>query len=614
MGGINMNGFNFLNKWLKKTESSDYFISPEITKESSQETLEKYKLDMGQVHINNEPFQLRGLLHLLTNNISTVLEENQHDIYYDINSDIGRYIIGDNHYIGEVLEIIVRHISEENIKSEIILKLEKTKKNKLLFEISNKKASFSTQQRKKNSEEFSKATKIVNSMNGSLSFKSNRFFGTKYIFEIPFYQDRDYKSNRNQIKKVLEGKKALFIGKNAYDTKRAQYIFKTFGIEIQNLDLSEFETKKPNMKTFDMAILRSQDLTAKHLTFFRNIYNNPSNKFKIIIVHDLFEAKEKITIAREIAHAELYNPTVIGDVEEILYQMFILESHAIEHISNINTFHIEDFKLKESSIYKKIGLTKFRGAHIAIVEDSKVDRKVIDRILSIEGVVLFHADNGKEMLDLMEMEEIDFIFTDINMPVMDGLSMTKRIRENKQWKDIPIISISSMQFEHEIKEMYFAGMNACIPKPFKESAFYVALETFLVATEKMRLRALKEKKKLVEHNNAILDIKKGVASAGSELLYKEILSETMITLQGSTQTMEDLIYDKHLFALGKFTTSTLALYENIHAPEMAHMFKELLQFLSTKQQAYLTEYVYLYQKNWKKLEEEVLRYMNGCGE
>jgi len=604
-----MNGFNFFNKWMHKPEKNAEVKDSEKIEESSDETLERYKLEMGKIEINNEPFQLRGLLHLLTNNISKILKKNRHDIYYDIDSYIGRYIIGDNYYIGEVLEIILRHISELNTESEIILKLDKSENNRLVFEISNKKGYFNAIQKEKNEVELSKAEKIAEAMKGKLTLKSNRFFGTTYIFEIPFYRDRDYKSYKDEIKEVLKGKKALFIGKNAYDTKRAQYIFKTYGIEIENMEISVFETKKPNMSKFDMAILRSQDLNPKHIIFFRNIRNNPESKFKIILVHELFESKEKIAISKEIAHAELYNPTVIGDVEEILYQMFILKSHAVEHIDNIHTFDVNNFRIKESKIYKKSGLRKFRGANIAIVEDSKPNRKIIDHILTLEDIKLFHVNNGQEMIDLLKEKEINFIFSDINMPVMDGLNMTKKIRENKLWREIPIVSISSMQFEHELKEMYFAGMNGSIPKPFKENYFYAALEEFLVPTEAMKLRVVKEKKQNFTHNRDILDIERGIKSVESELVYKEVLIDTMQLLQGTTHTLEELIYNKNFIELGRFARTTLRLYENMFAPEMSKIFKELLQFLATKQKSYLTEYIYLYQKNWKQLEVEVDRFL-----
>ena len=592
-----MNKFNFLNRWL---ESSD--TQSEHTEAKDVST---------QIEANVQPFQLRGLLHALTNKIAEILKKNRHDLYYDVDSEIGRYIIGDNYHIGKVLEFVLPAVCKLSTDSEIILKLYRNEKNRLIFEVSNKKGYINSTQEQKTQKEFDKAVSIAEAMDGQLIRKSSRFFGTTYTLDLPFYEDTQSKSYKDEIKKVLEGKRALFIGKNAYDTKRAQYIFKAYGIEIENMEISLFESKKPDMNRFDMAILRSRDLTPQHIAFFRTMHNNPMSEFKIIIVHELFEAEEKIAISHEIAHAELYNPTVIGDVEEVLYQLFVVKSQAIHQIDNLHTFDAKSFRIKSTLTYKKSGLRKFRGAHIAIVEDSKPNQKVIEHILSLKDIRLFYAENGQEMLDLLKEHEIDMIFTDINMPVMDGLSMAKRIRREKLYKNIPIVAVTSIQFDHELKEMYFAGMNGSIAKPFKENDFYAALEAFLVPTEKMKKRIVKKVNIDFAYNKDILDIEKGIASVGSKSRYKEKLVETMEFLNDSVDILESLIYNKNFIALDKYTRKVLKLYQGIAATEMVYMFKELLQFLEIHQKTYAKEYIKLYQKNWKDLKAEVMQFLKN---
>ena len=458
---------------------------------------------------------------------------------------------------------------------------------------------------------FIKAKKIVKAMQGDIVLKSGRISGTHYTFKIPFYEDKDNRSNQEELKKFLTGKKALFIGKDKHDTKRAQYIFETYGIEIENMKLDDFENRRPNLGKYDMAILRSSDLTYKYISFFKNIFQDKKSDFKIIIVHELFENEEKIALSKSIAHAELYNPTVIGDVEEILYQMFMLKSKAVKGISNIEIFNTNAFAIRGDDKDVQDNLDKYKGANIAIVEDSKVDEKIIRNILTIEGVTLFCMHNGAEMIDLLEEKEIDIIFADINMPIMDGLLMTKKIRAMKKWGKIPIISISSMAFTHEMKEMQAAGMNAAISKPIQAKEVYMALERFLVMTDHIRKRKVNENKINYAFNKQILDIDKGLKEAESDLQYQENLLDTMEMLRGTKASFEDMIYDQKFIALGKFARSTLPLYEEIHATAMIEMFKDLMNFVSQKQSTYLIDYIYLYQKNWKKLEKEVEKYIEN---
>ena len=606
------------------------FLKPKTNKDDANEDLtsrdiiEKYRAEIKKIEIENQPFRLSGMLHILTNKVSDLLQSNRHVIYYDIESDVGRYIVGDNDYIEQVLEILVKDALLLNMDHEVILKISKLKNKFLVFEVINEKGLIKKevcnlyldserilQKLNQNTNAFVKAKKIAESMNASIVLKSGRMSGTHYTFQIPFHEDKDCKSNQEALKIFLNGKKALFIGKDKHDTKRAQYIFEAYGIHINNINLDDFEKKRPDLSKYNMAIIRSADLSYKHISFFKNIYQDEKSNFKIIIVHELFETEEKIALSKSIAHAELYNPTVIGDVEEILYQMFILKSNAVKGISNIEIFDPDTFTIKGSSKIKENDLDWYEGANIAIVEDSKVDQRVIENILKIDGVTLFCLHNGAEMLELLEREEIDIIFTDINMPIMDGLLMTKNIRTKKKWEHIPIVSISSMAFTHEIEEMKAAGMNAAISKPIKAEEVYTALEIFLVMTARIRNRKMDEYKVKFLYNKEILDMEKGLEKAESEALFRENLLETMETLRGTRGEFEKMIYDQRYVALGKFSNSALFMYETIHATAMIEMFKELTHFVSQGQRVYLIDYIYLYQENWKKLEKEVVQYIEN---
>jgi hypothetical protein len=441
------------NKVIAPIDGNEYLTSLDIA--------EKYKAEIKKIKIEDQPFRLSGMLHILTNKVSDLLQSNRQVIYYDIESDVGRYIVGDNDYTEQVLEILVKDALLLNMDSEVILKISKFKNKFLIFEVINEKGLMKKevcnqyldserilQKLNQNTNAFIKAKKIVEAMNGSIVLKSGRMSGTHYTFKIPFYEDKDSISNQEALKTFLKGKKALFIGKDKHDTKRAQYVFETYGIYIDNIKLDDFEKKRPDLSKYNMAIIRSADLSYKHVSFFKNIYKDEKSNFKIIIVHELFEDEEKMALSKSIAHAELYSPIVIGDVEEILYQMFILKSNAVKGISSIEIFDPDSFTIKGSSKIKEDDLDWYKGAHIAIVEDSKVDQRVIRNILKIDGTILFCLENGAEMLELLETEEIDIIFSDINMPVMDGLIMTKNIRAKKKWEHIPIISISSMAFSH----------------------------------------------------------------------------------------------------------------------------------------------------------------------
>ncbi len=590
------------------------------SKSADPELVEQYRIDMKKIKIENQPFRLSGMLHILTNKISEPLKASGHQLHYDVDNEVGRYIVGDNDYIEQVLEALMEDVIAMNSNQEVVLHISKEKEQHIVFDVYNPTAVLSKTELahymdaiagKEADERFSafiKARNIAEAMGGSIEVKSSKRNGTHFLFKIPYIEDRDNRSNQEKLKKFLTGKKALFIGKTKYETKRAQYIFDTFGIKIEHMNLSDFENKKPDLKKYDMAILRSSSLTPKHISFFKKIHQSGKKDFKTIIVHELFEDEKTINFSKSIADAELYNPTIIGDVEEILYQMFILKSKAVKGISNMDTFSTDAFAIKGNHDFSEEDLQKFRGAHIAVAEDSKVDMRVMRNILNnIDGIKLFTVNNGIELMDLLEKEEIDFIFADINMPLLDGLTMTRRIRSKPKWEHIPIISISSMAFKQEVRAMQLAGMNAAITKPITAQDVYTALEKFLTITPKIEMRLTQCHSQDLDYkcNTYVLNVEKGVEDAGSPENYLELLQETMDLLQGSDEKLKALIKNEEYTALKEFSHSMLELYGNIQANEMVKMFEELTYYLSSRKKPYLMEYTMLYKKNMQRLQNEI---------
>lgn len=119
--------------------------------------------------------------------------------------------------------------------------------------------------------------------------------------------------------------------------------------------------------------------------------------------------------------------------------------------------------LKTSEI--TIGL---EGKKLVVVEDSNFLIKVVQESFTKAGALVEKFSNGKEALTYLEgisKEEIYCIITDIEMPVMDGLTLTKNIKGNEKLKDIPVVLFSSIISEDLKHKGISVGANAQITKP-----------------------------------------------------------------------------------------------------------------------------------------------------
>ncbi len=126
----------------------------------------------------------------------------------------------------------------------------------------------------------------------------------------------------------------------------------------------------------------------------------------------------------------------------------------------------------------------FSGKNILIVEDNEINMEIASIIIQDSGAAVHTAHNGQEALELIEKSEegyYDFIFMDVQMPIMDGYEATRRIRElaRKDLAAIPIAAMSANAFESDIKASKEAGMNDHISKPIFKNDVYSVLRKYI---------------------------------------------------------------------------------------------------------------------------------------
>jgi two-component system chemotaxis response regulator CheY len=103
---------------------------------------------------------------------------------------------------------------------------------------------------------------------------------------------------------------------------------------------------------------------------------------------------------------------------------------------------------------------------ILIADDSPTIRKFVSIALSMQGFEVVSASDGMEALEKLPAQKIDLVITDLNMPNLDGYELIKNIRETQQYKDIPIIILSSLAGSQEIEKGMKCGADSYLVKPF----------------------------------------------------------------------------------------------------------------------------------------------------
>jgi PAS domain S-box-containing protein len=118
---------------------------------------------------------------------------------------------------------------------------------------------------------------------------------------------------------------------------------------------------------------------------------------------------------------------------------------------------------------------------VLLVEDDKINQKLMQQMLGLKGYMLKTASNGREALEILEKHSFDVVLMDIQMPEMDGVEATKRIRQKERQRSehIPIIAFTAYALAGDRERFLRAGMDGYLAKPVKMSELFSMINKVL---------------------------------------------------------------------------------------------------------------------------------------
>lgn len=136
----------------------------------------------------------------------------------------------------------------------------------------------------------------------------------------------------------------------------------------------------------------------------------------------------------------------------------------------------DDYTASKEEVYDGVSMEEMTkalsGKKFLVVDDNKINRTVIKRLLGDRGMIIDECDSGTTAIEIaktLEKDTYDMIFMDIQMPGMTGFESTDAIRalDNEIAKNIPIIAMTANAFDEDKKMAQEHGMNGHVTKPFR---------------------------------------------------------------------------------------------------------------------------------------------------
>ncbi len=136
----------------------------------------------------------------------------------------------------------------------------------------------------------------------------------------------------------------------------------------------------------------------------------------------------------------------------------------------------------------------FSGARVLLVEDNEINQELIKELLSDRGFIITSVWNGKEAVEILQKEHFDGVLMDIQMPVMDGYTATRIIREQDKFKELPIIAMTANIMESDRIKAKVAGMDAHIGKPLNLNELFTVLAKLISPNKPKKVKVAFAKK------------------------------------------------------------------------------------------------------------------------
>ena len=194
-------------------------------------------------------------------------------------------------------------------------------------------------------------------------------------------------------------------------------------------------------------------------------------------------------------------------------------------------------KPKLASVRQSIFIRK-NASKILVVEDNEELLALMLQVLS-KNYHVFTAKNGKQAMNIIMKEKLDLVVSDVMMPIMDGIELTKQLKSDKSFWQLPIILLTAKNKEEDKTEAYAVGADAYITKPFKFDELEVRINALLA-----------NRKKMIEKIESEVSLQASSEAEAQQKIHLSNPEQAFVTRAKETimKHLSDADYDREAFA------------------------------------------------------------------
>ena len=425
------------------------------------------KIDAGRMQLEEAPFRLDDVLDNLSNLLRSRVQEKGLILEYVVAPDIPEALRGDALRLSQILINLVSNAIKFTAEGSITVHVDAEppidERVKLSFRIVDTGIGMSEEQLLNLFRAFSQADssvtrkfggtglglvickRLIEMMGGTIGADSQPGSGSTFAFTVWFGIDH---SPAKRLTKP--GYRVLVVDDNALARNVLEQLLINNGCAVRTVDSGEaalIELHGATIMPFDCIMIDLNMPDMDGLVLARRIRAEWRQTTKLVMVTgaDL--------------HTDDYRDA-LNDFDQVIEKP-VTSAHLTDILLELQGK--DDLSIDSPSV----ATAPLSGLHILVAEDVPTNQLIMRDLLESLGVTVDVADDGAQAIQQLGAagHKFDLVLMDIQMPIMDGLEATRRIRSGQVCSDIPIIALTAHALDEERQRAIRAGMNDFLTKP-----------------------------------------------------------------------------------------------------------------------------------------------------
>lgn len=456
-------------------------ISTDLLMGIINDILDFSKIEAGKLTLEKVPFNLYEVLDTLSHVISLKVESKGLELIYYMDPEVPEKLIGDPLRLGQVLINLANNAVKFTEEGEIIIVVgvEEQDNNhvRLSFSVKDTGIGISKENAEKLFKAFTQADgsvtrkyggtglglaickQLVELMGGRIWLDSEPGAGSHFIFTVEF-ELADKQNRPRRVPDNMTDLRILVVDDNESARNILMAELNSFGMKVQ-----QAASGREGIRLLEEA---SAAGTPYHLVLmdWKMPEMSGIEAARRIKGNEQLQDIPAILMVTAFAREEVSHLTENSGLDGFLLKP-VNASVLYDSIMNVVSGGESNDLFKHQLRYLPTDgkLANLKETRVLLVEDNAINREVALSYLEPFGVVVDTAENGMIAIEMLKTQPYQLVLMDIQMPEMDGLTATRLIRADEQFRDIPIVAMTAHAMSGDRETSLEAGMNDHISKP-----------------------------------------------------------------------------------------------------------------------------------------------------